>query len=100
MDFLEKNAIGIVTGVVVYMICLYGMGVGQILEKWFGSGVHKYEPEVAFAKVVIGFVLFVPFSKPNPNSAQSETMWVVFFVALICAVIHKLIILRQHEKTT
>lgn len=100
MDFLEQNAIGIVVGVVVYMICLYGIGIGQLLEKLFGSGVYKYEPEVAFAKVVIVFVLFAAFSKPNPNNVQSDVTWVAFFVALICAVIHKLIILRQHEKTS
>jgi len=100
MDFLEQNAIGIVGGVVVYMICLYGFGIGQMLEKLFGSGVYKYEPEVAFAKSVIVFVLSATFSKPNPNNVQSDITWVAFFVSLICAVIHKLIILRQREKAS
>ena len=100
MDFLEQNALGIVVGVVVYMICLNGIGVGQILEKWFGSSVHKYEPEITFAQVVIVFVLFAAFSKPNLNNVQSDTTWIAFFVSLTCAVIHKLIILRGHEKAS
>lgn len=104
MDFLEQNAIGVVTGAVVYMICLYGIGVDEILEKWFGSGVHKYEPEVAFIKVVIIFALFVGFSKPNPGNVESDNLWSAFLVALACAVIHKLAILwkqkKQHDAAT
>lgn len=86
----------LVGGVVLYMILMQSPLIGEyILEKRFGTGIRKYYPEITFAHVLIALLLFSLLSNVPLSSSEAHRIYGSTLVALVCAVIHKVVIIRE-----
>lgn len=91
----ELIAWSLVGGVVLYMVCLQSPLIGEyILEKRFGTGIRKYYPEITFAHVFVGLLLFSLLTDGPFSSGEAYRIYGSALVALICAVIHKVLVIR------